>query len=69
MSGAHLCIEKLIAHLVPAPRWLEETYPDKPSIFLPEAALPIDLTSREYRDALRRAKKFDWDCTDPLSCA
>jgi len=31
--------------------WLEDTYPDRPSVYLPEAEPPIDLDSPEYQKA------------------
>lgn len=31
--------------------WLEEVYPDRPSAYLPEAKLPVDRDSAEYKEA------------------
>lgn len=31
--------------------WLEDTYPDRPSVYLPEAEPPIDLASPAYKKA------------------
>lgn len=31
--------------------WLEDTFPDQPSVYLPEAATPIDLDSPAYKQA------------------
>lgn len=39
-------------------RWLEETYPDRPSLFVPEADPPVDRTSVEYK------KRADLDKED-----
>lgn len=42
-------------------RWLEETYPDRPSIFQPDQALPIDSNSDTHAQAIK-------DCVEwPLS--
>ncbi|KAL8278753.1 hypothetical protein RQP46_008822 [Phenoliferia psychrophenolica] len=38
--------------------YLEKTYPDKPSVFLPEAPTPVDLTSEEYTTAVAAACKL-----------
>ncbi|KAL8292994.1 hypothetical protein RQP46_000688 [Phenoliferia psychrophenolica] len=35
--------------------WLEEKYPDEPSIFLPDAPVPVDRSSSEYKAAVAAA--------------
>lgn len=44
--------------LLVAYRWLEEAYPDSPSIFRPEASLPIDVNSPQHLAAVAEAKEF-----------
>ncbi|BGP45942.1 hypothetical protein JCM10450v2_001777 [Rhodotorula kratochvilovae] len=34
--------------------WLDEAYPDRPNLFLPEAPLPVDVKSKEYAAAKER---------------
>ncbi|GJN88641.1 hypothetical protein Rhopal_001607-T1 [Rhodotorula paludigena] len=36
--------------------WLDETYPDRQNVFLPEAPLPVDVNSSEYKQALEYYK-------------
>ncbi|KAK4705651.1 hypothetical protein P7C70_g558, partial [Phenoliferia sp. Uapishka_3] len=38
--------------------WLDEAYPDLPSVILPTAPLPIDTTTAEYKAALENVKNF-----------
>ncbi|GAA6057454.1 hypothetical protein JCM3770_000768 [Rhodotorula araucariae] len=42
-------------------KWLDETYPDRPNLFLPEAPLPIDIHSDEYAAAKQRHKDNEKD--------
>ncbi|GAA5916084.1 hypothetical protein JCM5296_004497 [Sporobolomyces johnsonii] len=42
--------------------WLDAAYPDRPSIFLPEAPVPVDLNSAEYKEAV---ENFDKILTSP----
>jgi hypothetical protein len=41
-----------------AHRWLEEAYPNSPSIFRPEASLPIDVNSPEHLKAVEEIAEF-----------
>ncbi|TNY21604.1 hypothetical protein DMC30DRAFT_394475 [Rhodotorula diobovata] len=57
-------------------QWLDEAYPDRPCLFLPEAALPVDVSSDKYAAALERYKGvYVWEslkspsCTDPFDRA
>ncbi|GAA5919797.1 hypothetical protein JCM1841_005868 [Sporobolomyces salmonicolor] len=38
--------------------WLDTTYPDRPSIFLPEAPVPVDVNSAEYKEAVTDFEKM-----------
>ncbi|CEQ39786.1 SPOSA6832_01340, partial [Sporobolomyces salmonicolor] len=58
--------------------WLDTTYPDRPSIFLPEAPVPVDVNSAEYKEAVTDFEKMliSQVClysgqlwSHPLSCA
>ncbi|TNY19203.1 hypothetical protein DMC30DRAFT_451980 [Rhodotorula diobovata] len=40
-------------------KWLDEAFPDRPNLFLPEASLPVDVASAEYADALKRGESFE----------
>ncbi|GAA6004606.1 hypothetical protein JCM10207_000953 [Rhodosporidiobolus poonsookiae] len=33
-------------------KYFDKTYPDRTNLFLPEAPLPVDVTSKEYQDAV-----------------
>jgi len=50
-----------------AHRWLDKTYPDRPSLYLPEAAPPIDVDSAAYRSAVEDFEAWR-DCKS-LSCS
>ncbi|GAA6004603.1 hypothetical protein JCM10207_000952 [Rhodosporidiobolus poonsookiae] len=40
-------------------KWLDKTYPDRTSLFLPEASLPVDVNSEEYQNAVAAYPAFD----------
>lgn len=48
-------------------RYLDKTYPDKPSPFLPDGTLPIDIESTEYKAALESYAEFAKSQDFPLS--
>ncbi len=41
--------------------WLEDSFPDRPSLYLPEAALPVDKASAEYRAARAAGSEASWE--------
>ncbi|GAA5885261.1 hypothetical protein JCM6882_009545 [Rhodosporidiobolus microsporus] len=40
-------------------KWLDEAYPDRPNLFLPEAPLPVDIKSAEYQAAVEEYQKHE----------
>ncbi|KAI5479632.1 thioredoxin fold domain containing protein [Pseudohyphozyma bogoriensis] len=51
-DGSYLMDSVSIIH------WLDATYPDEPNSFLPEAPLPVDVTTVEYKEASEKAVNF-----------
>ncbi|KPV75746.1 uncharacterized protein RHOBADRAFT_52776 [Rhodotorula graminis WP1] len=47
-------------------KWLDEAYRDRPSLFLPEAPVPVDVGSVPYVAALERYKAFEKTCAAGL---
>ncbi|POY74355.1 hypothetical protein BMF94_2549 [Rhodotorula taiwanensis] len=46
--------------------WLDEAYPDRPNLFMPEAAVPVDVRSAEYKRAVQSFKDAYVGCRDLL---
>ncbi|GAA5896395.1 hypothetical protein JCM8208_001864 [Rhodotorula glutinis] len=43
-------------------KWLDEAYPDRSSLFLPDAPVPVDVKSDAYLTALERYQAFEKTC-------
>ncbi|GAA5989344.1 hypothetical protein JCM10908_001270 [Rhodotorula pacifica] len=49
--------------------WLDKTFPSHPNLFLPEADLPVEVDSAEYRQAVESFRALDDAAFQPLATA
>ncbi|GAA5952058.1 hypothetical protein JCM8115_005315 [Rhodotorula mucilaginosa] len=47
--------------------WLDKTYPDRYNLFLPEAELPVDVGSRDYKQAVQKFEKMEEELNDLIA--
>ncbi|TKA50352.1 hypothetical protein B0A53_06242 [Rhodotorula sp. CCFEE 5036] len=47
--------------------WLDKAYPDRYNLFLPEAELPVDVGSQDYKQAVQNFEKMEDELNDLIA--